>query len=314
MDYKNEGMIVMKNFFNGLAILAMVTTSTFLPTDAYALEKVGDPTYEAVGKIVEEELTNGYIYHFNNGTKDSDAGPLLMVDGEFTDAEVVLEDGRAFITGSIIERDLGCDVNFDINKGNVNIYKDETTIEMTVGELKAVLNGDTVSVDAAPIVTDEEVYLPLSFIATSLGKSVGFLPKGGRGFYYGFAFNPIVWVDDADKTEKAENSKDEVLEWLKSQLELGLNSLKNNLDTANRGLLKGISLDNPTFERIESDIKGAYYVGQVGRYIVFFPPYGTIVDTDTDTIYFRTTAHALVSLWKADMNNPDSFVPMYFAD
>lgn len=273
-----------------------------------------DPTYQTVTIFDENDIINDYIYYFKNGSKNSSSGTLLMIDGEFADADVLIENGSALVPSFIIQQELSCNVIIDSSKGSVKVYNDKINIEMAIGKTDATVNGENVSIDSYPIVVSNKVYLPIRFVAVTFGKAVGYFPTGTRGLPYGFAHNPVVWIDDAAKTEKAEKSKDEVLLWLRAQMEQGLNTLKANLGTVNKELLKEIKPNNPALATIEQLIKEALYVGQVGRYLVFIGPYTAVVDTDNNTIYFRTISNAMSSLRKADMGNPNTFVPMQFAD
>ncbi len=81
-----------------------------------------------------------------------------------------------------------------------------------------------------------------------------------------------------------------------------------------KGNLKGKSLNAPSFAKIDNAINNTYYIGNVGRYELFQGPYLTLVDPNTDIIYFYTLAYLTGAIGKADMNSPDTFVPMYFAD
>jgi hypothetical protein len=285
-----------------------------------------DPTYQAGPMTDTNGLTNNMIYFFANGEKDAAPGEsLLMINGEFTDAKVIIRNNRSLASIRVAAEAFGANVQWDGSTQTIRIEDGKNEIVMKIGQTEVTVNGKTVSLDAAPIIDNGRTYVPLSFISDSLNKAVGYLPAGAQNTYKylnasvdknaakGLAYNPIVWIDDPAKMNNSK-STDETLVWLKSQMKQGLNSLKSNIDTADRGNLKGKSLNDPTFAQIDNAINNTYYIGNVGRYELFQGPYVTLVDPNADIIYFYTMTYLTGAIWKADMNNPDTFVPMYFAD
>jgi hypothetical protein len=187
---------------------------------------------------------------------------------------------------------------------------------LTLVHAQASVNGEPVMLDAAPFIADEMVYLPLRFISEALGKTVGYLPAGsysGQDAAAGLA-NPLVWVEEAHKMN-GENAEGEILIWLKEQMQEGLDTLKANLTTAHRGFLTepyySMEQIDSALTQIQAGIDAAVYIKQVGRYAMFKGPYTVFIDYKAKSIYFYTTAHSLETVWKADMNDPDTFVPMY---
>lgn len=293
-----------------------------------------DPTYSAVTKFDENGLTDNHIYTFVNGSVD--AAPrdcLLMLNGEFLDASVIVRDGRALVPVSVIRQACGANVLWGYQAGNGGIFPygsgggssnmplvieisnadQSVNIKLTVGQTRADVSGKTGTLDTAPVIENNTAYVPLRFVCDSFGKAVGYLPAGrGDGCQNpvkGLAFNPIVWVDDSEKTNDGKPT-DATLSWLKAQMDMALTSLKNNLDT----LHLNTDLNNPSFSQIANDINNTYYMGNVGRYALYQGPYITLVDVNSKTIYFYTIAHDTGSIWKADMSDPETFILHYFAE
>lgn len=301
-----------------------------------------DPTYSAVGKIDGNGLTDNNIYTFANGSVD--AAPrdcLLMINGEFSDVNVIIKSGCALVPVNTIQQ--VCDANvlwgYQASNGGIFPYGSDRgssnmplvikisnadgsiDIKLTVGQTQADVGGKKETLGTAPVIKNNTAYVPLRFVCDLFGKAVGYLPANGEyvtnasnpNSAKGMAYNQIVWVDDLKKTNAAKPT-DTTLTWLKDQMGQALTSLKNNLSTVDGGLLKSTDPNAPAFSQIENAINSTYYVGNVGRYAMYQGPYITLVDINTNTIYFYTIAHELGSIWKANMSDPETFVPMYFAD
>lgn len=304
--------------------------AAILPTvNAIPITGAADPTYRAIGKTDEHGLTDNYIYTFAKGAKD--AAPhdcLLMINGQFTDWPVIIRNNRALVPLSAAQEAFDTYIFWDYwdNKENISITRvNNTEIKMTVGQTQAYVNGQAVTLDAAPVFENDTVYLPLRFLGDYLDRSVGYLPaaisdpKAAAGLAYNH-YNPVVWIDDPQKTVNGQPTG-ATLAWLQEQMRQGLSSLKDNLDTAHSGYLQDTApnywafpQNYPAFAQIEAAIDNTYYIGNVGRYALFQGPYITLVDIDAQAIYFYTIAHELGTIWQADMSAPDTFVPMYFAD
>ncbi|MCR8644309.1 copper amine oxidase N-terminal domain-containing protein [Paenibacillus sp. N1-5-1-14] len=306
--------------------LTMISMVTYVQTTDAKVDinsiSYPDPTYQVRPKTDSNGLTDNKIYSFQKGEKETAPDEvLLMINGEFTDTKVIITSNRSLVPIRTVAEAYGASVQWDESTQTIRIKDENNEIVMQIGITVASVNGKTITMDAEPIQDNGRTYVPLRFISICLNKAVGYLPAGKQYLHAiadkdvakGLAPNPIVWIDDPAKMNKS-NSTEEILVWLKSQMKQGLNCLKINLDTAHRGSLVGKSLDDPTFVQIDKAIDDAYYVGNIGRYEMFEGPYLTLVDPNANIIYFYTTPYLGGVIWKADMNDPDTFVPMYFAD
>jgi len=311
----------MKKFLFALCVIFPITILT-----GTANAQTVDPTYTAAGKTDQNGLTDNYIYQFADGEKDAAPGDcLLMINGQFTNADVIINNNRSFAPIRAVAEAFGANVRWNGDTQTVSIASGNNVITMRIGQTKAVVNVESVPLDAPPVIVGGSTYVPLRFISESLNKTVGYLPASQRtsaeyldsipdsGAAKGLAYNPVVWIDDPIKTNNGNPSGD-TLAWLKTQMSQGLASLKNNINTADKGNLKGTDPNAPAFTQIQNNIDNAYYIGNAGRYAMYQGPYITLLDKETGGIYFYTMAHELCGVWKADMNDPDTFVPMYFAD
>ena len=294
------------------------------------------PTYSAFTDSDENGLTDNHIYTFANGSVNAAPGDcLLMLNGEFSDADVIIRNNCALVPVNTILQACGEDVlvlwGYQADNGGIfpygsdsgssnlpliiKIYKADGSIDikMTVGQTTADVNGKTEALDTPPVIENNTAYVPLRFVCDCFGKSTGYLPAGpdvsGPNAPKGLAFNPIVWVDDFEKTNAAKPT-DATLTWLKAQMNQALTSLKNHLGT----VLKGTSPNDPSFSQIAHDINTTYYVGNVGRYALYQGPYITLVDVNTKTIYFYTLHPDTGYIRKANMSDPETFILHYFGE
>ena len=305
-----------------LFITAASKDRTFIAQTANAAE----PVYTASGKRDQSGLTGNYIYRFSDGEKDAAPGDcLLMINGRFTNADVIVRNGRSFTPVRAVSEAFGAEVIWNGETRTVSVASGNIVITMKIGQPKAIVNVKTVPLEAPPIIENGRTYVPLRFIGEHLNKTVGYLPAGqgikseylaavsDKDAAKGLAYNPVVWIDDPVKT-KVGAPTEKTLPWLKTQLNRGLTSLKNNMGAANNGRMKGMDPNGPVFKQVQRAIDNAYYIGNAGRYAMYQGPYLTLVDTETESVYFYTIAHGICGIWKADMSDPDTFVPMYFAD
>lgn len=289
---------------------------------------MADPTYSSFLKFDED---GHRIYTFANGSVDAAPGNcLLMVNGEFSDADVIIRNNRALVPVSVIQQACGADVLWGYQAGNGGIIPygsdsrssnkpliitisnaDESmVIKMTVGRTLADVNGKSEKLDTPPVLANNTAYVPLRFVCDCFGKVTGSLPAGqdvgDPKSAKSLAFNSVVWVDDY-----AAKSTDATLTWLKAQMNQALTSLKNHRGT----VLKDTAPNDPAFSQIAHDIDHTYYVGNVGRYALYQGPYPTLVDVNSKTIYFRTVSSGRGwSIWKANMSDPETFMVWYFAE
>lgn len=284
-----------------------------------------NPSYDAVAGSDENGLTDHHIYTFVNGSVDAAPGDyLLMLNGEFSNAHVIIRNKCALVPVSVIRQACGADVLWGYQAGNGNISpygshngssnlpliikihnaNGSIDIRMTVGQTTADVNGKTKALETPPVIKNNTAYVPLRFVCDCFGKATGDLPAGR------LAFNPIIWVDDSEKAN-AVKPADATLTWLKAQMNQALTSLKKY-----RGaILKDTAQNDPSFSKIADDINHTYYVGNVGRYALYQGPYPTLVDINSKTIYFYTVGSG--SGWRigeANMSDPETFLLHYFAE
>ncbi len=80
--------------------------------------------------------------------------------------------GRVFVPLRGIFERLGATVVY--SAGTINATKGGTTMQLHIGSTQATLNGQVQTLDVAPFIVGATTYVPLRFIAQSLGANVGY--------------------------------------------------------------------------------------------------------------------------------------------
>jgi len=80
--------------------------------------------------------------------------------------------GRVFVPLRGIFERLGAGVVY--SAGTINATKDSTTVSLHIGLTQATVNGQAQILDVAPFIIGATTYVPLRFIAQSLGANVGY--------------------------------------------------------------------------------------------------------------------------------------------
>src|SRR5271165_2642878 len=92
--------------------------------------------------------------------------PLYLSPGPIVRA------GRVFVPLRGIFERLGASVVY--SSGTINATKGGTTVSLTIGSTQATVNGQSQVLDVAPFIVGSTTYVPLRFVAQSLGAQVGY--------------------------------------------------------------------------------------------------------------------------------------------
>lgn len=103
----------------------------------------------------------------------------IVIDGnisKYTDIPINAN-GRTMLPMVAILTDLGVKndkehIKWNSSDRSITILKDSTKIFLKVGDKKAYVNDEPVTIDAAPMIYKNKTYIPASFVALSLGKKV----------------------------------------------------------------------------------------------------------------------------------------------
>ena len=132
-------------------LLILVFSSTSFAIDPGAIApKAFDPQPEPPG----------IISIFLNGDElDSDVEPMIIND-------------RAFMPMRIIFEAMGAEVTWDGMEQSVLARRGEMTIQLWIGKTNALVNGQAVPLDAAPVIFAGRTMVPARFIGESFGYKV----------------------------------------------------------------------------------------------------------------------------------------------
>ncbi len=91
--------------------------------------------------------------------KTNDVAPIIVKE-------------RTMLPARFVAENLGADVEWDNDKRQVIITKDDTRIVITIDSDIATVNGKEVKLDSEAFIKDERTYTPIRFISESLGAKV----------------------------------------------------------------------------------------------------------------------------------------------
>ncbi|WP_458407698.1 stalk domain-containing protein [Anaerotignum sp.] len=99
---------------------------------------------------------------------------IVKMNGEYivNDVAPVLKDGRTMLPARFVLEALGADVTWDNAAKKVTVTKEETVIEIFIGQPYALVNGTPVQLDTPAFIENGRTYLPLRFMTENIGAKV----------------------------------------------------------------------------------------------------------------------------------------------
>lgn len=79
---------------------------------------------------------------------------------------------RTMLPARFVAEKLGATVEWDAEKQEVTVKKDNITIVITIGSVDAKVNGEDVKLDSEAFIENDRTYTPIRFIAEALGANV----------------------------------------------------------------------------------------------------------------------------------------------
>ncbi len=111
------------------------------------------------------------------GTAEANSDLKLSIDGSpanFPDAKPMInQDKRTIVPVRFISEELGYQVDWNSDNQMVTIKSTDKTISLKIGESNATVNGSTMTFDTRATVSNGRTYVPLRFIAETMGVFVG---------------------------------------------------------------------------------------------------------------------------------------------
>lgn len=135
-----------------------------VPTFVEAEEDATVSEEENTGSAEKEETTlvltiDQRVYQQDGGYNVNDVAPIISGD-------------RTFLPIRLIAETLGAAVAWDGAEQAVTIVDSDTTIVIYIGQAFATVNGEPVQLDAPAFIANDRTYLPVRFVAETLGAAV----------------------------------------------------------------------------------------------------------------------------------------------
>lgn len=101
--------------------------------------------------------------------------------------------GRTLVPLRVISEDMGFNVKWNNSLRQVTVTDEKTTLILTIGSNKALVNGKEVSIDiredgkvadTKAVIIKERTYVPLRFISENMGAKVDWERKAGKLYVY----------------------------------------------------------------------------------------------------------------------------------
>lgn len=124
----------------------------------------------------EKQIPFGIQKKSENSEKFNKFTAKMTVKGKELQFDVppVIKDGKILIPVRAITEALGATVKWDQSTNTVTIIKGNTTIQFVLGESKVLVNGNEVNLDVPAMEISNRTFVPLRFIAETLGEKVNY--------------------------------------------------------------------------------------------------------------------------------------------
>jgi len=100
----------------------------------------------------------------------------VVMDGRLLTVNAILTDDRIFVPADALEEIFGSNFRWVTNYDHIAFSYGENLVLMPLDAPMAVVNGVPTKVSAPPRIIDSVVFLPLAFVAQTLGKSINWNP------------------------------------------------------------------------------------------------------------------------------------------
>ena len=122
----------------------------------------------------------------------------------YSDVYPYIKNSRTYVPIRFIAEELGYDVKWDGANKKVTMTNDGTTVELTIGSNKMMVNGKAVLLDAPAEIRDDRTFVPLRAIAEAFGEKVDY-SKDYKAVYIGEnpkynAFYKVVYYYEKKET------------------------------------------------------------------------------------------------------------------
>lgn len=137
---------------------------------------------------------------------DSDIEIYLFGNKVECDVAPVIENGRTLVPVRVIsEEGLGADVEWDGEKRQVTIEKDGLSVLLTIDDKKAVVNGETKTLDVPAVIISDRTMVPVRFVSETFNYKVDWDGDKRRVIIEEEEKEKPVEIEDIEYEEKKNN-------------------------------------------------------------------------------------------------------------
>lgn len=130
-------------------------------------------------------LSTVNVFAVRHNKKDIPLNGIIVNDHiVYSDVYPYIKNNRTYVPIRFIAEELGYDVKWDGANRKVTMTNDGTTVELTIGSNKMMVNGKTVLLDAPAEIRDDRTFVPLREIAEAFGEKVDY-SKDYKAVYIG---------------------------------------------------------------------------------------------------------------------------------
>ena len=94
----------------------------------------------------------------------------IILDGAGVDIETILENNRTLVPIAALGEELDFELEYIDNQ--INIIKNNANISFIINSSKVMVNDEELELDVKPLLIDNNIFVPLRFVAESMGKDV----------------------------------------------------------------------------------------------------------------------------------------------
>jgi hypothetical protein len=98
----------------------------------------------------------------------------IELDGRIlaVEQQPIIEKGRTLMPIRAVAESIGADVEWDQDTKTATLERAGITVKLTIGSDTADVNGDSVSLDTAPVIVNGRTFLPVRFVAETFSQEV----------------------------------------------------------------------------------------------------------------------------------------------
>jgi len=152
----------------GAEVLPTIFDDIFLTNEGYALVRISDNGTGSNSRVGFFKIPDSF-----NEKKRTPPVTVYLDNVElYFDSEPTIVNSRTMVPMRKIFETLGADITWDGKERKVTAIKGGVTVELIIGKDTALINGETISLEAPAMIQSDRTLVPLRFIAEALDCDV----------------------------------------------------------------------------------------------------------------------------------------------